>query len=676
MRPDFDWQIDDDEGDGPWRPKARRRAPRATPRTFRPGRRWLLLIPVILALVTLPLGIVAWRARASQDEQRRAVLNLARLEDRLNTAGDAEALATLQDQQPQWRAWQAFFVNRDGTAPLNGLFTVDGPTQYDAVELEGDTASTLVTRMYRPPDVPSGSAPTFTLQLRQYYRLAETGWLRTAPPTGAAGDLNLVPTTFVHVIAPDADLAALQPIIARLDTVIARACADLGCLDGPPNVVITADLQDVLRLNVNPLASRRMIVYVPAPTLVGTPVDEAAGDALYRLYATRTVSAIALTVSAGRPGPIEPWLRWELARLGLTVPLAEGALRDTARTALLSGADPLADPATGDAAIWLALDFLGSTGDRAPFDALLRSGQVFSARTALSGALQADQRDWWNFLETTAALDVRDDDPAQLAVICNGQVVWWKLSTGALRPLDLPPARDVQWLPDGSALAVGTDQGDFLVVPETGEIRKDQRRPPAAPDPDVSRAKSPDRRYVASIDWLSSKPALQIYDQATGHTALAITRSLGVVYDMVWSPATAPGEPLLAVAGFIPGGHEPYGYMQVFDAQGRLVRDWIMEARPFDVQWAPDGTRFGWATLPDAAQFSEIFVTPLDGGTMARYAAEVHTDFNAAQWSAHWGWSPGGRWIVHDGPGTVVLTAAGKVAYDLPADCHAPVWRP
>lgn len=483
MSSDFEWQIDNDESEGPWHPVARGPGPPPPPRwpwlRRVPRWVWLAVALVMLAGVGIPSGWLALRVRQLAEEQRAAVLNVALLEERLLAAGDLDAVAALKDPSyPGWRNWMHFRYSAPdrvltdtngavlywGDSPLN-QYTPAAAATYGEVRLDGERAELVVTRHYRAgisPGTP-GQAATFDLSTTQYYRFAGGGWLHTGPPETVYARVRRGPGSDLRVLYPEVDRAVVDPFVPYLQNIAARACQDLGCPRGLPAVMITAIPWDLLHEpSGRPGAPYEL--YLPAPSLLGIPNSATGEDALFRLYAIRLVEVIATQAAVARGESIESWLAWELAHLGLEAPLEAGRLRDAARAAVQGGRMvKLLTPELRTEAIWLMLDFLAGPSSRSPLRTLLADTNATSLSDQLVQLLRSRYWwEWWDYLGEVAALENAFSTTAEMAAACDGQAILWDAATGAVRPLGAG-ADLLLWSASGQRLIAHSWRNGFTV---------------------------------------------------------------------------------------------------------------------------------------------------------------------------------------------------------------------
>lgn len=429
MSTDFEWQVDDDESDGPWQPRGLQshRAPRPprAPRFQRlrrlPRRVWLAVAMAVVAAIGIPTAWLTLRLHQINDEQRAAVLNVARLEDRFVAEGDLDALAALQDPRfPGWQEWQRSSHTSLTSAVTGTLeyrltwgrtllnqYDLAAPPSYGTVRLDGERAELVVTRRYRASGRQDPQAPEFDLSVTQYYRFENGGWLRTAPPDTVYARMRRAPVTQLRLLYPDVDHALMEPYASYLQDIARQACQDLGCPHGQPTLILSAIPGELVHGQAG-RSGHADILYLPAPALLGVPGNAAGADALARLYAIRLVEVTAAQAIAARGEAVEPWLTWELARLELEAPLDASRLRDTARQALSGDRmRVLFSPEKRTEGVWLMLDFLAGPAGRSPLRTLLADENAGALSDQLVQLLRERYREWWDYLGKVAALDAR-----------------------------------------------------------------------------------------------------------------------------------------------------------------------------------------------------------------------------------------------------------------------------
>jgi hypothetical protein len=745
MNPDLDWHIDDDESSGPWSLGGRPARPRppAPPRRTRLAWRGCLIALVPLLVFALgTAGWAAWRLRALQDQQRTAVAQLARLEDELLRKGDVDALRGLQDSSYSWfgRQLQLQVVEpaADGRPAVVAWLWSRGaanqhailaPAEFGEVQLDADRAAISALYRYRSlaAVTPGAEPPVFTLRQTLYYRLTEEGWRRSGPPPDVWRTLVRAPGGSLRVLYPLHDAAVLEPLVPRLQAFARRACAEMGCPQGVPALIISANPEELAGLLGGSSSPEAFTAYAPAPALLGAPVDAAGQAALFRLYALR----LAYVIFGGSSAAPHEWFEWESAQLGLETPLDVSVLRARARHALETGQSPLGALDDWHSGIWLALDFLAGR-ERYPLVGLLAKGRGQPPGSLLERAVAEDTWGWWRYLEQVAAPELGESGDVRLAVACNGQLALWNPANGTYRFTGVTAGR-VLWSPDGKRLAVRATHADFNVLDlRDGSQRAGQEFPYAwAPDGRTLAVQigadrffwdldghewemlrplaplggwvawSPDGEhlaYASSDDDFKYGPAMLVA-RAGGEGAEAIAagsqgawsadgRYLAIttlnvfgadvdVYDVETGKLSAviadaltmhydlAWSPVAPQLAVASGGR-----VQVVAVDGSTVYEWGDAGVPFDLQWSPDGRQLGWATVPDLASQSRLQIANVAGGAVEAISRQVSAGF-----TLDWGWSADGRWLAYDNGGVFVRPAAGGPERVL-SSCSAPAWQP
>ncbi len=387
---------------------------------------------VILAVVlALGLGIgsqVVQSVRAQQAEQRTAVLEAAQLEDRLIQARDYEALGNMQDSAyAGWKDWQSqtatgptdFIPPRSSSAggmlpwPWNTTTTrvlsISGTTTFDNLKVDGDTAQVDVTRRYAEGGA-SAQGPNLVVRQTEYFRYANAGWVRTGPPDTTWQVIHEVNLSHLVLYYPAGDEPVIAPIVNRLGQLSDRLCQEVSCAQGRPTLYLSANPLD-LEASA-PATSGAVVVHAPSPVLIGLPVDATGSqDNLYRLYGIQLAGAMLQRTTGGYAARWHPLLHWELSRLGLLEPVSANALQAAARRAVSTGINPLDTPRPrGDAAAWLALDFLTMPGIGVPISSLIDGQASVSPSEQLIDLTEARPAAWWGYLMKVAYVGASPDE--------------------------------------------------------------------------------------------------------------------------------------------------------------------------------------------------------------------------------------------------------------------------
>jgi len=304
----FDWHTDEENS---WETLA-------SPEPKRPPRRWRPLWLLLLLLVGVG-GFGYW-----QLQQRLAAATAAVTEDvsasyrLLHQAAvrkDAELFNTLIAGGD--RSWvraqrellaQGLLLDR---WPL-GLKLPAAEPDIGAVipSLDLSRAELQVTQQYTV-DQGQGVAKSITLRRVVTYRRGQNRWLAAPPPPDFWGEWQVADGRLLTLVYPRRDETIALRLLTDLETQWLKSCQVLS------EVQCTRDLRLLVRLSTDPdalataadvsvMLSGRPTLNLPAPTLVGLPLDEAGYQALLRGYAAHVVAAV-LIESAG----------WSCCRQGL-----------------------------------------------------------------------------------------------------------------------------------------------------------------------------------------------------------------------------------------------------------------------------------------------------------------------------------------------------------------------
>ncbi len=298
----FDWQTEDnswEETPAPTAPRERRR-------------NWLRIAPfLLLALILVVAGaITLWRQFDSRLEQVVAdieenVLASSRLVRMAAGQRDEELFITvLSGRDPHWAdvhqqlVTSGAFLDREGL----GLRLVAGEEpEVMEVTLSPDlTEAVVVSNEHYAIDVGNGITNTVQLQRRDTYRLGPTQWLLAPPLEDESGPWVANEGRLLTLIFPEAETELARRLSGDLERKLAEMCATEVALKCGSDFHVTVRLDtDPASLQLrNPLESASEAtteIRLPAPSLVGTPVDEEGYQALFRAYAARILGATLLS---------------------------------------------------------------------------------------------------------------------------------------------------------------------------------------------------------------------------------------------------------------------------------------------------------------------------------------------------------------------------------------------
>lgn len=295
----LDWQTEDETA---WEeePGVATRAARSW--------RWPLLAAAVSALL---LGAFSWLLFRQADQRLQAALQAGE-NDVLSThslvrqaaeQGDVELFRLLlSGRDPSWRRDQEdllaagllFTPTPLGFQPQVG----SGESTEPVVTLSPDLTSAEVT-FARPYHVEGIETPV-QLQHIAVYRRGAQRWLLSPPDSAFWGEQAYQTGSRLTLVYPQRDEAIARRLFADLEARLLEMCRVLADLDCPQGLHITVRLvfetPSALALPAEPLRpfvfGNNVRLELPAPTLAGLPVDEAAYQALARGYAHHVVSAL------------------------------------------------------------------------------------------------------------------------------------------------------------------------------------------------------------------------------------------------------------------------------------------------------------------------------------------------------------------------------------------------
>lgn len=289
----FDWRTETDEDDWEKELTPSVAAEAAPPRKWG---RWLAA-GLALLLIGVIAGLLVRRAEQQVEMAttavERDVLTTHELIQQTALRDDRELfLSLLSASDPAWRAIQEELFRRQALAsrPVLGLVAVLPPGDNITVTIAPDLkAAEVSTTHIFSITTPHGPAQTARLRQVSVYQQAATGWL-LAPPTAEFWGRPIVNRgPYLTLTYPERDELVGGRLAADLEQIINQLCAPAVELACP------AGLQIELQLETSPLYLLRLTdqseanavaMKLPAPSLVGVPVDEAGYQALRRAYGT------------------------------------------------------------------------------------------------------------------------------------------------------------------------------------------------------------------------------------------------------------------------------------------------------------------------------------------------------------------------------------------------------
>ena len=298
MSPDFEWQTEEDRS---WRAPAGSAAGR---RSW-PGRPLFLLGVVALALLGGGLALalqLRQRVQEATADTEAQVLASYHLVVQAAEEQDVELFRHfLSGRDPAWSEAQAALLE-EGALFDRAAFGLHWRPARAAdpakvsISLSPDlTEAEVVAEQMFAVAIGNGLTATLPLQRTSLFRLGEDAWLY-APPQNAHsywGGQGVHEGRLLRLAYPLRDEEVVRRLAPDLEKKLAQMCAlpDLGCPAGWHLDVRLATEAGVLAASPNPQASRGRLreVSLPAPTLLGLPLNEAGYQALYRAYGSALV---------------------------------------------------------------------------------------------------------------------------------------------------------------------------------------------------------------------------------------------------------------------------------------------------------------------------------------------------------------------------------------------------
>jgi hypothetical protein len=303
----FDWQAEDDvvwedlPADEEMEPTSRKR------------RRWpiLLLIVLLLAGATaVILRQVNRRVDTNNQAMRDDILSSHNLLQIADAEQDEELFfSILSGRDSNWTAAQRDLF-RAGLLQDRMPFGLHSQADRNtALAAEDDSLNItfspdmleaeMTSEQPFTINIGSGLTETVTLQETSIYRLGRERWLLAPPESDFWGSRETLQGAQLKISFParDIDLVGrLLPDLERKLDEMCRTLVDIECpTDKPVEIQLSTD-PATLAATALPQAARQtnntLRVTMPAPTLVGIPVDEAGYQALFRGYASQLVTAL------------------------------------------------------------------------------------------------------------------------------------------------------------------------------------------------------------------------------------------------------------------------------------------------------------------------------------------------------------------------------------------------
>jgi WD40 repeat protein len=322
----LDWQIVQESTPPPGdaAPEPRRKPRRRLPL------KWLAAIGAIL-VVALASAVAymnsVYRRQLAQVE--REILPLARQEAQAIAKDDLDSFLALQDpDDPAWRAVQKEHFGRfeRNGLPEFGWEVMGNAPHLGSVTLEPGGARLDVFYQYAVTDPMPGGPVSITLQLPQFYRQTSSGWAHGNLSAEFWGPWRSHGGKFFSMQYARRDADVLEPLIPRMDEMLAKMCNTLACPKQPIFVIFESSPDALARLTDFSYGfdESSFILRLPSPHLTGVPTDARSRDELYRAIGTHVIQALVYETSGRRLyikySSSQSIVRWALVYAGLAGP--------------------------------------------------------------------------------------------------------------------------------------------------------------------------------------------------------------------------------------------------------------------------------------------------------------------------------------------------------------------
>lgn len=320
----FDWQTDED-AEAVWEEES------LTNRRPHLSRKWLGLIGLFIVLV----GAGWWGVRYVIEQQANEVtirieqdiLASHTLLQELLGSNDRELILTfLSGRDVAWTRKQAdlFMQNLalQNAPQVLGLQPNERPPLVMSLTFSEGLREAVMLTQHTYTD--SRSNLTFNLQRQLIYRRGVEHWLLSPPDESLWGETMAYQEPLLTLHATEYDSAIAQKLAVDLSSAIEDACGvmpDLPC-DRTLTVHLSVDPAGLTQLNApNHLILLEDGLSLPAPALIGTPLDGAGYQALLHAYQPYILAAY-LNEAVGweccqNAGGYEALLSYQLSQLGV-----------------------------------------------------------------------------------------------------------------------------------------------------------------------------------------------------------------------------------------------------------------------------------------------------------------------------------------------------------------------
>jgi len=268
-------------------------------------RRAVLIVVLVLGVAGVIAAIVA--ARRYDEITAPAKKEIGMIYDTLQLAvaeSDKVLFASLlSGSDSGWRTAQQDLFNMDALwdrSPFGFRLEMSNPRIVDIVLSPERTEAEVVTEQAYTVEVSGGVTQTAWLRHVSVYRHNGREWLMDVPDSEFWGEAAIIKGQFLDLTYPERDDPIGRRLARDLDAVLGDLCAEAEGLDCPASFHLRLRLERLLSYLADMLKPWRGFryyhatskeIWLPTPTLIGTPIDEAGYRALFRSYARQIVQA-------------------------------------------------------------------------------------------------------------------------------------------------------------------------------------------------------------------------------------------------------------------------------------------------------------------------------------------------------------------------------------------------
>jgi hypothetical protein len=298
MSQKFDWQSEEEDS---WDDYASSEVEQGN--TSRKRRWWLtlLVIPLLLGGAILAFRQLEDFTLAAEMTAENDIISSSNLVQAAAMDADGELLSTvLSGRDPAWTRTQLVLVNGEeffDRKPFGLIWQPQAsPTEVQVTVSPDFSDAVVATRHKYKLEERVGSSQDITLEQSSVFRRGDDRWLMSPPIGDYWGEPITINGRFLSLTFPSRDEAIGRRLAADLEEVLSSACNNLDGLECGPDthLFVHLDTDPQSMIDMAKAETRLRItqdLFLPTPTLVGTPIDESGYRAIYRGYARTVVSS-------------------------------------------------------------------------------------------------------------------------------------------------------------------------------------------------------------------------------------------------------------------------------------------------------------------------------------------------------------------------------------------------